>query len=170
MDVDTHPLVAETMKKAPLVWLELEGQRPAPVWCVWVDGEAYVVSGPGEQPLPGVEDATRADVIVRSADNLSRIARWPAAVSRVEPGTPTWDAAVPTLLGKRLNLRDAEGAAERWAAECRVTRLTPAGDPDQEGATLPADSHRAGPPPTPAATRTTVPYTLGRGRGRRRQH
>jgi hypothetical protein len=167
---DAHPLVAEVMKKAPLVWVELLGMPAAPAWCVWIDGALYIVSGPGEQPVPGLADASRASVVVRSADTLARIVRWPAAVRRVQPGTEEWDAAVPTLLGKRLNLAGAEDAAKRWAAECVVNRLEPAADPDQAGASLPATGHRAAPPATPAATRTTVPYTVGRGRGRRRQH
>jgi hypothetical protein len=170
MDADLPPLVAEAMKKAPLVWVEIAGHGAAPAWCVWNDGAAYVVSGPGEQPVPGLADSTRCDVIVRSADTLARIVRWPAAVSTVEPGTPEWDATVPTLLAKRLNLADAEDAAQRWARECRVSRLAPAGEPDEAGDSLPDRSHRAAPPLTPAATRVTVPYTVGRQRGRRRQH
>jgi hypothetical protein len=158
------------MKKAPLVWLELDGHGASAAWCVWIEGAAYVVSGPGEQPVPGLGESTRADVVVRSADTLARIVRWPAAVSRVRPGSEEWDAAVPTLLGKRLNLRDAEGAAARWAAECVVSRLEPAGEPDEVGDSLPATGHHAAPPVTPAATRVTVPYTLGKGRRRRRQH
>lgn len=170
VDTDLHPLVAEAMKKAPLVWVEVEGQRAAAAWCVWSDDAAYVVSGPGEQPVPGLADTDRCGVIVRSGDNLARIVRWPAAVTRVRPGTPEWDAAVPGLLAKRLNLADAENANARWAAECVVSRLAPAGAPDQVGETLPDDRHGAAPPATPAATRVTVPYTVGRARGRRRQH
>jgi hypothetical protein len=171
VDGQTHPLVAEAMKKAPLVWLEIDGHRPAPAWCVWHEGAAYVVSGPGEQPVPGLADATRCQVVVRSGDTLARIVRWPAAVGTVEAGTPEWDTAVvSTLMPKRLNLADAENAADRWAAECRVSRLTPDGAPDEVGDTLPTASGAVAPPTTPAATRVTVPYTVGRPRGRRRQH
>jgi hypothetical protein len=167
---DSHPLVAEVMKKAPLVWLEIAGHGASPAWCLWIDGALYVVSGPGEQPVPGLADATRVDVVVRSADTLARIVRWPAAVSRVRPGTEEWEASAAALLAKRLNVPDAESAIARWASTCVISRLEPAGDPDELDATLPATGHRAAPPATPAATRTTVPYTVGRGRGRRRQH
>jgi hypothetical protein len=170
METALHPLVAEAMKKAPLVWLEIAGHGTSPAWCVWNDGALYVVSGPGEQPVPGLADSSRCDVIVRSGDTLARIVRWPAAVSRVEPGTEEWDAVVPTLIPKRLNLADAETAADRWARECHVSKLVAAGDPDEAGETLPAGALRTAPPTTPAATRTTVPYTVGRRRGRRRQH
>jgi hypothetical protein len=168
--VDVHPLVAESMKKAALVWVEIDGQAASPAWCVWHEDSAYVVSGPGEQPVPGLAQATACHVVVRSGDTLARIVRWPAEVSRVTPGTPNWEAVVPTLIGKRLSLADAENAATRWAAECTVSRLAPAGSPDEMGEALPDHGHRATPPATPAATRTTVPYTLGRARGRRRQH
>jgi hypothetical protein len=170
VDVQMHPLVAEAMKKAPLVWVEPDGHGSTPAWCVWHEGSAYVVSGPGEQPVPGLAGAARCQVVVRSGDTLARILRWTAAVTTVEPGTPEWDAIVPTLLPKRLNLADAENAPARWAAECRVSRLTPDGPPDEVGDTLPTASGAAAPPATPAATRVTVPYTIGRPRGRRRQH
>jgi hypothetical protein len=167
---DSHPLVAEVMKKAPLVWLEIAGHGASPAWCLWIDGALYIVSGPGEQPVPGLADSTRVDVVVRSADTLARIVRWPAAVSQVQPGTEEWEASAAALLAKRLNVPDAERAVARWASTCAISRLEPAGDPDELGSTLPATGHRAAPPTTPAATRTTVPYTVGRGRGRRRQH
>ena len=50
-------------KRAGLVWIAIAGQdRPRPAWHIWrgpggraaPPGAAYMVTGPGEQPLPGL--------------------------------------------------------------------------------------------------------------------
>ena len=42
------PLVDEVMRKAAVVWLTVPaGGAAYPVWCLWIDGALYVVSGPG---------------------------------------------------------------------------------------------------------------------------
>lgn len=155
-----HPLVEEAMKKAAVVWLSTGG-RPYGVWCLWVDGALYVVSGPGEQPAPGLAEATGVLVTARG-DHGGRIVTWPASVARLAPGTPDWDAVAPQLAGKRLNASGtAEETVTRWAADCVVSRLTPAGDAVEA---LPDDSGAAPPPPTPAARRTRNPFRLHRVR------
>ncbi len=158
-----HPLVEEAMKKAAIVWLSTGG-RPYGVWCLWIDGALYVVSGPGEQPAPGLPEATDALVSARG-DHGGRILTWPAEVRRVSPDTPEWDTVVPQLAGKRLNASgtSAETAA-RWAAGCVVSRLAPAGEPTEAGSTLPDESGAAPPPPTEAARRTRNPFRLHRVR------
>ncbi len=158
------PLVEEAMKKAAIVWLTVADARPYGVWCLWLDGALYVVSGPGEQPAPGLAEATGALVTARG-DHGGRIVSWPAAVTRLAPGTPGWDAAVPQLAGKRLNASGtAEETAARWAAGCVVSRLEPAGEPTEAGPTLPDDSGAAPPPPTPATRRPRNPFRLHRVR------
>ncbi|MGH3659490.1 MAG: hypothetical protein ACRDUA_22820, partial [Micromonosporaceae bacterium] len=57
MDASRAALLDETMKKSGLVWITVPGRRPAPVWYVWrggADPAAYVLTGGGEQPLPGL--------------------------------------------------------------------------------------------------------------------
>jgi len=158
-----HPLVEEAMKKAAIVWLSTGG-RPYGVWCLWVDDALYVVSGPGEQPAPGLAEATGALVTARG-DHGGRIVTWPAAVSRLAPGTPEGDTVTAQLAGKRLNASGTvEETAARWAAECVVSRLAPAGDPVEAASTLPDASGAAPPPPTPATRRTRNPFRLHRVR------
>lgn len=164
---EVSPLVFEATKKAGLVWVAVPGQpRATPVWFVWHEAEsgsaAYVVTGPGEQPAPGLAEATDCAVTVPSADKRSRIVTWAGAVRRVEPGGAEWDDVVPAMLAKRLNLADAETAPTRWAHECAVLRLTPTGEILEAGPTLPTDSLAAPPAPSPARTATRVPYTLHR--------
>jgi hypothetical protein len=157
-------LILEAMRKAALIWLEVPGHRAVAAWTVWHGDAAYVVHGGGEQPVPGLAEAATCRVVVRSADNGARIVGWPAAVARVEPGSDEWSVVVAQLLGKRLNLPDPNGAEERWATGSVVSRLSPAGDPD---ASLPDGSLAEPPPPTPAATQATVPFTLHRRPKRR---
>jgi hypothetical protein len=163
------PLVDEAMKKAAVAWLTVPDVGPAyPVWCVWIDGALYVVSGPSEQPAPGLAEATMVGVTARG-DHGGRIVTWPATVSRLTSGTEEWDAVAPQVAGKRLNATGtAEQIVTRWAAECVVSRLAPAGAPTEAGPTLPDASLAAPPPPTPAATTARRPFRLHRVRKRPR--
>ncbi|MER6688351.1 hypothetical protein [Streptomyces minutiscleroticus] len=137
-----------------------ERDRPGQaLWHVWHDGAVCVVGdGPGEQPLPDLVDGRGALVTVRSKDKGGRLVTWPAKVVELAPESPEWEAAVAELKGKRLNAPDAETMPRRWARECRVLRLEPAG----AAAELPADSGAAPPVPTPAVTRRPVPEALPR--------
>jgi hypothetical protein len=160
------PLVVEAMRKASVAWLaELPGRPPeraSTVWCAWLDGALYVVSGPGEQPVPGLAEAQRCTVTARG-DSGGRIVTWPATVGRVEPGGEEWERVVPQLAAKRLNLPANEDTGARWAAECLVSRLTPAGAP----APLPDGSLAAPATESPAARRTATPFHLHRTPRRR---
>jgi hypothetical protein len=159
------PLVDEAMKKAAMAWVTVPDVGPAyPVWCVWIDGALYVVSGPGEQTAPGLAQTATACVTVRG-DHGGRIVTWPASVSRVTFGTDEWDAVAPQLAGKRLNATGTtEEIATRWAAGCVVSRLAPAGAPIEAGPTLPDASLAAPPPPTPAVRAARRPFRLHRVR------
>jgi len=159
------PLIVAAMRKASVAWLaRLPGQPPgraSTVWCLWLDDALYVVSGPGEQSVPGLAEADRCTVTARG-DNGARIVTWPAAVRRVEPGGDEWDRVVPQLAAKRLNLPADEDTGARWAADCVVSRLSPAGEPEP----LPDGSLAAAPPDTPAARRVAAPFHLHRTRRR----
>jgi hypothetical protein len=159
-----NALVEEAMKKASIAWLTVEGAR-YPVWCLWSDDSLYVVSGPGEQPAPGLAGASAAQVTARG-DHGGRIVTWPATVSQVTVGDEEWERVVPQLAGKRLNSPGgATVTAERWAAECVVSRLVPAGDPAEAGESLPDTSGAAPVGATPAARPAKRPFRLHRVRG-----
>ena len=87
--VPSHALVAEATRRAGIVWLTVPGAgRAYPAWHLWRDppGAAYLVTGPGEQPLrgwpgpPGWRSPCRA---------RNPAARW----SRGRPGYPGWSRA-----------------------------------------------------------------------------
>lgn len=123
-------LVEEATRRSAVVWIEPEGaDRAFPVWHLWHEGRAYVVTGGREQPLPGAAAGSRAVVLVRSkAAQNDRLVQWVADVEAVAPGTPEWDAVVPLLHAKRLNAPDGDEQPSRWARECVVLRLTPTGE------------------------------------------
>lgn len=162
----THPLIDEAMKKAAIAWVAV-GDGPARmVWCLAADGALWVVSGPGEQEAPGLATASHARVTMRG-DHGGRVVTWPAAVASVEPGSEQWEQVVPQLASKRLNAPGtAEALIERWAAECTVSRLTPAGEPLEAGATLPDSALSEPPRDTPAVRRPRSPFRLHRVRRR----
>ncbi|GGS85713.1 hypothetical protein [Streptomyces griseoviridis] len=158
-------LVEEAVKKSGLIWVRGPGSPARALWHVWHEGAACVVGdGPGEQPLPSLADGGTAEVTVRSKDKGGRLVAFPARVVELPAGSEAWRAAVAELKGKRLNAPDAETMPERWARECRVLRLEPAGTT----APLPDGSLAEPPLPTPATTREPVPAALPRLlRGRR---
>jgi len=91
----------------------------------------------------------------------------PTDAEAVPPQKPTIEEKVKTLLvGKRLNNRDGDGAADRWARECKVARLVPTGELVESPTDFNWSSRAEPPPPTPAATETRVPMTL-HGKSRR---
>ncbi|MFC0528251.1 hypothetical protein [Phytohabitans kaempferiae] len=157
------PLVTEAMKKAAVAWVSV-GDGPAlALWCLPIDDALYVVSGPGEQSAPGLADAGAARVSLRG-DHGGRIVTWPAEVTRVDPGSEEWATVAPQLAAKRLNAPgSATALAERWAAECAVNRLAPAGEPEAR-----SDGSEATPPrESPAARPAKRPFRLHRVRGAR---
>jgi hypothetical protein len=156
-------LIDEATRRSGLVWLDLPA-GPRPAWHVWQDGAAFVVTGGLEQPLPGLLDVKHVTVTVPSKDNRSRLISWLATCTRVEPGTAEWDAVVPTLQAARLNLPDGEHAAERWARDCAVVRLSPTGQVLDAPGRVPNGPAAAAPPPSAATTVGRLPGMLGRRR------
>jgi hypothetical protein len=118
-------LIAEATRRSGVVWVSAPDAEPTLLWHVWHDGAAYIVGGGPEQSLP-VRPGDRATVVVRSkASQAGVVVAWDATVAAVEPGTPLWDEVVPLLAVERLNAE--AGRADRWASECLVLRLLPAG-------------------------------------------
>jgi hypothetical protein len=158
-----HALVSEAMKKAAIAWLTAGDNEPYAVWCLWIDDSLYVVTGPGEQPAPGLADASEVAVTARG-DHGGRIVTWPARVERVDPAGEAWATVVPQLTAKRLNAESADAMAQRWARECAVCRLVPVDGPIQSGKDLPDGSLAVPAPPSPAVRPAWRPFRLHRVR------
>ncbi|MFF9644822.1 pyridoxamine 5'-phosphate oxidase family protein [Kitasatospora aureofaciens] len=154
-------LLEEAAKKSGLLWVRADGESQArPLWHAWHDGAVVVVGDGAEQPLHGLTAGARAVVTVRSKDKGGRLAGWDAEVVELAPNGEAWLGAVEELKGKRLNAPDTDTIAERWARECRVLRLQPAGALTERPGAMPDGSHAARPMPTPATTRRPIPAGL----------
>lgn len=159
-----HPLVEEAAKKAAVAWVSL-GDGPA--YCVWVlplEGRLYVITGPGEQSLPGLAEALpwgpHADVTLRG-DHGGSIVTYRATIAEIKSNTTVFEAVAPQLAAKRLN---ASGTAEhlvaRWAEECLLVALIP---DSEEVSTDLADKSQANPPrPASVVRETRKPFRLHR--------
>jgi ADP-ribose pyrophosphatase YjhB (NUDIX family) len=134
-------LIAEATRRAGVVWLTVPGRdRPFPVWHIWrpvsepgaldppPPGAAYLVTGPGEQPAPGLAEAGRVTVTVPSKQAGGALVTWTAGVRRVNPGSAEWAAVIGPLVAGRLNAVLGPGEvspAQRWARTGAVICLTP---------------------------------------------
>lgn len=112
-------LIVAAARKAGVLWVAAPGHDPVPAWQVWRDGASYVLTGPGEQALPGLADAAECELTARSADTGGRIATWRATITVVEPESEEWQQVRPALAAARLN------GHPDWSA-VTVLRLTPA--------------------------------------------
>jgi len=135
-------LIAEATRRTGVIWLTVPPGRTAyPVWHIWrtagdagpgasepPPGAAYLVTGPGEQPAPGLGAAGRVRVTVPSKHSGGALVTWTAAVRRVDPRSAEWDAVIGALAAGRLNavLGPGESSpADRWARSGTVFCLTP---------------------------------------------
>jgi hypothetical protein len=118
------------LKKGSIVWLSIpqrDGstvQRPA--WYVQQGQKLFVVKGGAEQELPGLEDAREVTLHVKSKDVKAAIGEYRAAV-RVVTDAEEFERIAGLGMGTRLNLKDGEGALQRWKDTCTVVELTPTG-------------------------------------------
>ncbi|MEU9133047.1 hypothetical protein AB0D08_33945 [Kitasatospora sp. NPDC048540] len=168
-DLLDRALLEEAAKKSGLLWVRAEGQPQArAVWHAWHDGAVVVVGDGAEQPLHGLAAGTAATVTVRSKDKWGRLTSWPATVTELAPRSEAWLGAVEELKGKRLNAPDTDTIGDRWARECRVLRLAPAGALSEQPGAMPEGPLSAEPMPSPATTRQPIPAGLPRLLLRRR--
>jgi hypothetical protein len=132
------------LKKGTIAWLSMadDDRDPAdtgepvkqprynaghefPVWFGYEDGQIYVLTGEGEQQIPGLTEADSVRLIARSKDKRSRVADQPCSVA-VLPKDAAWEqVARDLLIGRRLNLQGGEAAVDRWKKDCEIVVLTP---------------------------------------------
>jgi len=162
---DLSALLSEAGKKSGLLWIDVPGDRAWPAWHVWLDGTAYVVTGPDEQHLPWLP----ADLAVtfRSKSTGGRLVTVPARASIIKPDDEHWEVATTALKASRLNAPAGDTIA-RWANEATIYALTPHGDPLQGPGSYSQESGAAPPARTRATTLTWRPWHFrGRPKWRR---
>lgn len=164
------------MKGVGVVWLTPEKSTvqsraspltTGPVWHVWSDGACYLLTGPGEQPLPGIGHGGRCQVTARNTAG-GRAITWTATVEAVDPAGPEWTAIAPRLAAGRLNGGDPVLVVPTWPGRLTILCLRPTGDLTTAGTGLPDDCQAAAPLPSPATTPYRMPSDITR-RWRRRQ-
>jgi hypothetical protein len=122
--------VDAALSKSTIAWLRVpqdDGTEiTKPIWYGYDEGRVYVLTGAGEQEIPGLAGPSKhVHLIVRSKDVQSRIGEV-ACVSQTLPKDANWEGiARDVLLGRRLNLKDGEKAVERWKRDCEIVVLTP---------------------------------------------
>lgn len=152
---DLSALLSEAAKKSGLLWIDVPGDRSWPAWHVWLDGTAYVVSGPGEQPLPALP--AEVTVTFRSKDTGGRLVTVPAHATVVTADDPRWEDVSTALKASRLNAPAGDTVA-RWASEAIVYALAPHGEALDGPGSYSQESQAAQPAKTPATTLTWRPW------------
>ncbi|MGH3371431.1 MAG: hypothetical protein ACRDPR_15685 [Nocardioidaceae bacterium] len=165
-DPFTTALIAELGKKTGVCWLRYDGQEHA-AWHIWFDDALHLVAGGDEQPLPGIEDSDRVEVVMRSKENGGRLVSWVGRVSVVRPEDEAWGPVTAALVAGRLNLADLTTAAREWAERGLVVRVEPTGELLEQPGSLGDASHAAVPRATVATTRGALPRVLHRRKRRR---
>lgn len=170
-EVNVTRLLAEAASKSRVAWIRLPDGTTHPIWFAWHDDQdprgtgpaLYVVSGPGEQPLPWLPDDV--DVIFRSKVDKGRLLTVQARVREIRPDDPQWSAAVAVLKSERLN---STGDIEtRWLRSATIHVLAPYGRPRVPSADG-SGSGRAVLTPAPTVTARWRPWHWrGRPQSRR---
>lgn len=162
---ETAALLGEALNKTGVLWIDVDGDRAWPVWHVWDDGAAYVVSGPGEQPLPWLPPDVR--LIVKSKSTGARLLTIAAQTYVLAPETDVWVRAADLLKASRLNAVD--DCFTRWADRCTITALLPHDRPVEEPGRYGQGSGRVPAARTTATTTSWRPWHWHGRAGRRRR-
>lgn len=122
------------IKKGEILWVSVpqppRGRKPVkahtqPVWFHSEGGKIYLLTGPGEQDVPGLADASTVEIIARSKDLRSRVTKVSATVHRLPSDSDEFAKIAEKMLSGRLNLPDGDAALERWRRDCAIVELTP---------------------------------------------
>ena len=96
-----------------------------PIWYGYDEGRVYVLTGEGEQQVPGLTERTSVRLLARSKDKRSLVADAECTVT-VLPKDAEWERIARDLLvGRRLNLQGGDAAVARWRDTCEISLLTP---------------------------------------------
>jgi hypothetical protein len=96
------PLIEESAKKAAIAWVSVDGGHDLAVWCLQVDPDLCLITGPGEQDLPGLGSAESVRVTLRG-DHGGSIVSYPVTVTQIKPESERWEPVTTQLAAKRLN-------------------------------------------------------------------
>jgi hypothetical protein len=116
------------LKKSAVCWLTIPqaggGDVIRPAWYVQQGRSLFVLSGGDEQQLPGLTEAARVTVTVKSKEIKATIGTTEADV-RIVTDDDEFERIAALGLGTRLNLPDGDRALQRWKDTCVLAELTP---------------------------------------------
>ena len=116
------------LKKGSLCWLTIpqpDGTSLSrPAWYVQQGQNLFVLKGPKEQELPGLEHAREVTLTIKSKEVKATIGTMPAAV-RVVTDEEEFERIATMGMGTRLNLKDGQDALQRWKDTCTLVELSP---------------------------------------------
>lgn len=156
------------LKKSTILWVTVPERRNGrrrhhvpeqtrPVWFVADDDKVYVLHGPGEQQVPGLDQSPTVRINARGKDTRSLISDVECDVAVVAPDDERWSDVATKAVTRRLNLSDGgDDTLRRWRETCTMIELTPQFGPEAAAPdTAPAPGAAAA-PGAGAATQTAA--------------
>lgn len=123
-ETEVDARLREGLSKSGVLWLGPSETDARAAWFAYVAPHVYVVTGPGEQPLPELHDETV--LVLRSRATRDRLLVLPAGVEVLHPTDERWEPATTALAAARLNAPVLPAQLpDRWAASATVYALTP---------------------------------------------
>lgn len=116
------------LKKGSIVWVSIpqpDGSvATRPAWYVQQGRRLFVIKGGDEQQLPNLERNDQVELTVKSKDVKAAIAVLKADVRLVPNDSDEFEKIATQGMGTRLNLKDGDGALQRWKDTCTMVELT----------------------------------------------
>jgi hypothetical protein len=123
--------VEDGFRKSDVIWLgvEVNGiRRTVPSWFAYKNGKVYVLSqresGPEEQTIPGLANATDLLVVSRRKGRDTALDELHASVRLLE-GAEWEDAAKALVDRRRSRVGPPADSLKRWRGTCDIAELTP---------------------------------------------
>lgn len=121
--------IDQGLKRSDIIWLtpNTDPSRPLPVWFVYKDGKAYVLSGERQQIVPDAKRVRDVHVVTRWKMRDARLVEFDAAVRQITAEQrQEFEEVAQLLLAKRQSVTGTpEENMERWLRECVILELTP---------------------------------------------
>lgn len=123
--------VEEGLRKSDVIWLGVEGRggrKTAPAWFAYKNGRVLVLSqresGPQEQSIPGLPEATEVVLVTRRKGRDTSLDELHAAVRMLEGAE--WEEAAKVLVDRRRSrVGPPDESLNRWRGSCDIAELTP---------------------------------------------
>lgn len=121
--------IDQGLKRSDIIWLtpNTDPTRPLPVWFVYKEGKAFVLSGERQQIVPEARRVRDVHVVTRWKGRDAQLVEFDAAVRQITADQrQEFEEIAQLLLAKRQSVTGTpEENMERWLRECVILELTP---------------------------------------------